>query len=171
MVSKRKISRNSKVSGGFSVEKMKMKNRIQKQNSQKNYEDAKKSAETYPTSNQKYVRGNLYLYEGLVYVCKVSGSWGYDKQYNSKGNPKENYSAAFPKLTQEKLQNARTFADAKPKGDGTYNLDPVSFGDIYRDDENQYYIYVGSQNDTIMSIPSESAFKNEGDNWVPIKFQ
>ena len=38
------------------------------------------------------------------------------------------------------------------------------------DDENQYYIYVGSQNDTIMSIPSESAFKNEGDNWVPIKF-
>lgn len=35
-------------------------------NSQKNYEDAKKSAETYPTSNQKYVRGNLYLYEGLV---------------------------------------------------------------------------------------------------------
>ena len=86
----------------------------------------KKSAETYPTSNQKYVRGNLYLYEGLVYVCKVSGSWGYDKQYNSKGNPKENYSAAFPKLTQEKLQNARTFADAKPKGDGTYNLDPVS---------------------------------------------
>ena len=139
-------------------------------NSQKNYEDAKKSAETYPTSNQKYVRGNLYLYEGLVYVCKVSGSWGYDKQYNSKGNPKENYSAAFPKLTQEKLQNARTFADAKPKGDGTYNLDPVSFGDIYRDDENQYYIYVGSQNDTIMSIPSESAFKNEGDNWVPIKF-
>ena len=140
-------------------------------NSEKSYEYAKNNANTYPTSDRQYVRGNLYLYEGEVYVCKAGGKKDYDEQHNSGGNPKENYKAAFPKLEQEKLQNARTFADAKPKGDGTYDLKPIIYGDIYRDKNNIYYIYVGGDSTKWgMSIPDDSAFTNEGSNWVPINF-
>lgn len=135
----------------------------------KSYEDAKRGAETYPTPDKNYIRGNLYIYEGEVYVSKNSGLKDYS-EWHKEGNPKEHYSAAFPKLTQEKLQNTRTFANAKQKNDGTYYLEHVSVGDIYKDTKNRYYIYAGSAIDTPISIPGESAFTNGNDDWVPINF-
>ena len=136
--------------------------------SEKSYEDAKNNANTYPTSDRQYVRGNLYLFEDKVYVCKVNGEMKYGEY--DKGTPAAGYDQQFPELKEEKLKNARTFADAKPKGDGTYDLIPVGRGDIYRDENNRYYIYAGPEASWGMRIPDESAFTNESGNWVPINF-
>lgn len=119
----------------------------------------------YPTNDRNYERGKLYAYKGKLYVCKVPGYYGYNEWY--KNEPDGNVTQQFPEITKKSLENPLTNADLSSNNTFT----TIKYGDIYRDENGQYFIYVASSVTTNADLPSENTYRDYTDKWTPIYFK
>lgn len=94
----------------------------------------------YPTDGFNGTRGNVYSYEGKIYVCIIS------QKYEAGQTPTGAYQWQFPEL--KKDARVLTQADMVDVGGNNMQLTNVKRGDLYTDGTNYYICHIDSTVET-----------------------
>ena len=130
--------------------------------SKKEYEDFKKIAIDYPTEAFTGILGQIYLYNGSLYVCT------YAQGFNQGGSPEKTdennwYHAQFSKIQPDKDILTKDNLSPDKWDKNKLWLDNLYKGAIYYNGSD-YYIYSNSDERATSSLPPEQG----GRDWVKI---
>ena len=129
--------------------------------SQITYNQLTTNAEDLPTSDNNYIRGQLYKYNGKLYICNVGGLQLITQWFN----PEINATKQFPAFEETYFDNILTDSDLDPASGNFKNQ--IASGQIYQDKNGNYFMFIASSIPTYSSTPTYSAY-GASDKWIPI---
>ena len=129
--------------------------------SQITYNQLTTNAEDLPTSDNNYIRGQLYKYNGKLYICNVGGLQLITQWFN----PEINATKQFPAFEETYFDNILTDSDLDPASGNFKNQ--IASGQIYQDKNGNYFMFIASSIPTYSSTPTDSAY-GASDKWIPI---
>ena len=129
--------------------------------SQITYKQLTTNAEDLPTADNNYIRGQLYKYNGKIYICKVGGHQPITQWFN----PEINATEQFPAFEETYFDNILTDSDLDPASGNFKNQ--IASGQIYQDKNGNYFMFIASSIPTYSSTPTDSAY-GASDKWIPI---
>lgn len=119
-----------------------------------------------PTSDGMYERGQLYRYNGQIYICKIPDKYNISNEYNPEGSVAQQ----FPLLHKEMFKDVWEDSDLNKD---SHSFADIRYGEIYRDKKGNYFMLVAADSSderkpTWASPPTESTYTNAWDGWIPI---
>ena len=131
--------------------------------SQITYKQLTTNAEDLPTADNNYIRGQLYKYNGKIYICRVGG---HQQPITQWFNPEINATEQFPAFEETYFDNILTDSDLDPASGNFKNQ--IASGQIYQDKNGNYFMFfISSSIPTYSSTPTDSAY-GASDKWIPI---
>lgn len=111
-----------------------------------------------------YERGQLYRYNGQIYIYKISDRY---EEIADSFNPTNNATYQFPVLREQMIEDAWDDSNLDSK---THEFASIKYGQVYRDSKGNYFMFVAgdSENGTPAVPPTESSYNNDWDVWLPI---
>ena len=129
--------------------------------SQITYKQLTTNAEDLPTADNNYIRGQIYKYNGKLYICNVGGYQPIAQWFN----PEINATEQFPAFEETYFDNILTDSDLDPASGNFKNQ--IASGQIYQDKNGNYFMFIASSIPTYSSTPTDSAY-GASDKWIPI---
>ena len=129
--------------------------------SQITYNQLTTNAEDLPTADNNYIRGQIYKYNGKLYICNVGGYQPIAQWFN----PEINATEQFPAFEETYFDNILTDSDLDPASGNFKNQ--IASGQIYQDKNGNYFMFIASSIPTYSSTPTDSAY-GASDKWIPI---
>lgn len=128
------------------------------------YEKFVKDAKDMQNGKGWYERGQLYRYNGQIYIYKISDRY---EDIADSFNPTNNATYQFPVLREQMIEDAWDDSNLDSQ---THKFENIKYGQLYRDAKGNYFMFVAASREegTTADLPTESAYVNDWDVWLPI---